>query len=257
VKIQNIGNSAVSYNMSSRGSEVPLQHPELFLQEDKVVISEEGYQRSQIYLANQKSGKTSPTYEEIMKERELLSKIVMDVAGRYYSEMSHIEKGTIADLKDKKGTYDLSDVTQAKLDAYSKIYDQIKKGYADGTREIWVSENGSRHRLTEEEDLEYLNRAYDRSIRDVQGFAYCQATRAWTQGKIDTDSLRETEDSQKLEEAMKDAQEHFHKQYARYKNDKDMASEVKNTMSYFLKKDTEFWSSMRNIFDNITVSVLS
>lgn len=71
------------------------------------------------------------------------------------------------------------------LSVYAEMYDEIKRGYAEGTREIWVPDDakiGSFRRVTEEEEIAALDDAFDFFASGIEGFV---------QAKNATDKLRE------------------------------------------------------------------
>ena len=71
-------------------------------------------------------------------------------------------------VMDEKGEYhhqysSLSSQADNLLKAYAESYDEIVRGYEDGTREVWVedkSAEGGVRKLTKEEDLAALDKAY-------------------------------------------------------------------------------------------------
>lgn len=89
--------------------------------------------------------------------------IMTDFAGQFASRMP-----SVYGEKDKNGEYSrnyfsVSDAANNMLKAYASFYDEIIKGYEDGTRETYVedkdSENGYR-KLTKEEELAELDKAF-------------------------------------------------------------------------------------------------
>ena len=72
------------------------------------------------------------------------------------------------EVMDEKGEYHhqyslLSSQADNLLKAYAESYDEIVRGYEDGTREVWVedkSAEGGVRKLTKEEDLAALDKAY-------------------------------------------------------------------------------------------------
>lgn len=76
-------------------------------------------------------------------------------------------------LKEQKENYTLDDILSIRLEAYANQYNNLQKAYADGTREVWISdgidENGEFkfHQVTEEEDFSYLDAGFDRMKREM------------------------------------------------------------------------------------------
>ena len=73
-----------------------------------------------------------------------------------------------SEVMDEKGEYhhqysSLSSQADNLLKAYAESYDEIVRGYEDGTREVWVEDknaDGGVRKLTKEEDLAALDKAY-------------------------------------------------------------------------------------------------
>lgn len=104
--------------------------------------------------------------DEIMRMREISPKLRMDVSYEMKAAMQKDIQNSIDAVKKAKGDYSLDDSIAARMGAYMRQYETLQKGHADGTRDIYVSdgidENGKMqyHKVTLEEDLEYLNEAF-------------------------------------------------------------------------------------------------
>ena len=74
-----------------------------------------------------------------------------------------------------KGSYTLDDLISIRMDAYTRQYDALQRSHEDGSRDIYISdgidENGKLqyHKVSQEEDVAFLNDAFDR-IADSLGF---------------------------------------------------------------------------------------
>lgn len=68
-------------------------------------------------------------------------------------------------IRESGQEYGFEDIMTASLESYADLYEEINEGYENGTREVWVAdgENGKR-KLTKEEEIERLNRAYQKEI---------------------------------------------------------------------------------------------
>lgn len=65
----------------------------------------------------------------------------------------------------------ISDKADSLLKAYAESYDEIKRGYAEGTRETYIADNTSENgyrKLTEEEELAELDKAYQQHVTEFE-----------------------------------------------------------------------------------------
>ncbi|MDE6619200.1 MAG: hypothetical protein K2K74_01670 [Lachnospiraceae bacterium] len=114
--------------------------------------------------------------DEIQRMREILPKLSMNPSDEMLWAMREDVQNSIDVVKKAKGGYTLDDLIAARMDAYTRQYEMLQKGHADGTRDAYVSdgmdENGrlQYHKVTLEEDLQYLNEAFGR-IADEMEFA--------------------------------------------------------------------------------------
>lgn len=68
----------------------------------------------------------------------------------------------------------ISDIAEKYVKAYSDLYDEISKGYANGTREIYVLDESSQtgyRKLTMEEELQALSNDYEKASEMVEKLA--------------------------------------------------------------------------------------
>jgi hypothetical protein len=83
-------------------------------------------------------------------------------------------QASLDSIKQSKGSYDLDDLLSIRMSAYENQYEALQKSHADGSRDIYVSdgmdENGKLqyHQVTLEEELGYLNEAFDRIADDLE-----------------------------------------------------------------------------------------
>lgn len=127
----------------------------------RVTISEEGAKSYRDSLHHSEEYKAS-RYDERRELKDILSKSVIDIAGEIESDLHLRYTG----LNTKAGGEKCraGDFAGNLLKAYTDIYQEIKKGYADGTREIWTADNSAKNgyrKVTEEEELAALDRAMD------------------------------------------------------------------------------------------------
>ncbi len=125
----------------------------------KVSISNEGLERSSSLQQNKEE-----TYESMMQRREMLKKTRVMSYG-YDLSMKAVELNEAAS---ENGTKALSVADRANgyISAYASMYDEIVRGYENGTREIYVEDEFGMHRLTKEEELKALEEAYKREVDD-------------------------------------------------------------------------------------------
>lgn len=169
----------------------------------------------------------------VLEEKE--QGISLDPAGDDYLEMRKIKSDLFKKLKASNGgTYSLENVSNVNMQAYGILYDKIKQGYDDGTRKVYVQgENGERKQLTEEEDLEYLDKGFDRVLGDESAFIFCQGQKS----KIDEVfghggmAIQLPDDyDEKMRAYMKNAAEEFKKKYQQGQDNQEIIGTAKNVL---------------------------
>lgn len=125
----------------------------------KVSISNEGLERSSSLQQNKEE-----TYESMMQRREMLKKTRVMSYG-YDLSMKAVELNDAASENGAK-TLSVTDRANGYISAYASMYDEIVRGYENGTREIYVEDEFGMHRLTKEEELKALEEAYKREVDD-------------------------------------------------------------------------------------------
>ena len=125
------------------------------------------------------------------------------------------------------------------------MYDEIVKGYENGTREIYVEDEFGIHRLTKEEELKALDEAYKREVDDFVAMekaneqAYAIVTEAVKKiASIKSGSgasVSETDNSKAMEQhkvpenlsgKMLSAADIFKQNYAAFNPDTDSLSQI-------------------------------
>ena len=126
----------------------------------KVSISQEGYEHIRSSL--QQNGQE--TYDMVVRKIALSKKVRVMNYG-YDLSMKAVE---FNDAASQNGTKALSVTDRANgyISAYASMYDEIVRGYENGTREIYVEDEFGIHRLTKEEELKALDEAYKREVDD-------------------------------------------------------------------------------------------
>ena len=203
----------------------------------KVSISQEGIDRSRIQQNGQE------TFESVMQRREMLKKTRVMNYG-YDLSMKAVELNEAAS---ENGTKALSVADRANgyISAYASMYDEIVKGYENGTREIYVEDEFGIHRLTKEEELKALDEAYKREVDDFVAMekaneqAYAIVTEAVKKiASIKSGSgasVSETDNSKAMEQhkvpenlngKMLSAADIFKQNYAAFNPDTDSLSQI-------------------------------
>jgi len=203
----------------------------------KVSISQEGIDRSRIQQNGQE------TFESVMQRREMLKKTRVMNYG-YDLSMKAVELNEAAS---ENGTKALSVADRANgyISAYASMYDEIVKGYENGTREIYVEDEFGIHRLTKEEELKALDEAYKREVDDFVAMekaneqAYAIVTEAMKKiASIKSGSgasVSETDNSKAMEQhkvpenlkgRMLSAADIFKQNYAAFNPDTDSLSQI-------------------------------
>ncbi len=204
----------------------------------KVSISNEGLERSSSLQQNKEE-----TYESMMQRREMLKKTRVMSYG-YDLSMKAVELNDAASENGAK-TLSVTDRANGYISAYASMYDEIVKGYENGTREIYVEDEFGIHRLTKEEELKALDEAYKREVDDFVAMekaneqAYAIVTEAMKKiASIKSRSgvaVSETDNSKAMEQhkvpenlkgRMLSAADIFKQNYAAFNPDTDNLSQV-------------------------------
>ena len=205
----------------------------------KVSISQEGYEHIRSSL--QQNGQE--TYDMVVRKIELSKKVRVMNYG-YDLSMKAVE---FNDAASENGTKALSVTDRANgyISAYASMYDEIVRGYENGTREIYVEDEFGIHRLTKEEELKALDEAYKREVDDFVAMekaneqAYAIVTEAVKKiASIKSGSgasVSETDNSKAMEQhkvpenlsgKMLSAADIFKQNYAAFNPDTDSLSQI-------------------------------
>lgn len=229
----------------------------------KVSISEESQNAYRNSLNNLEGYTPSSLKDYISLEEQAdlwaSGKFDMDVSYSLYIEMKQLERGRIESIKDKEGSYDLFDVAQSTLEAYGVMYDKIVQGHKDGTREVYTNFPDERKSqfVTLEDDLEFLNKAFDRCMENVKGYICAQETSSWDSWIKGTSILPQRYKDQ-VYNMMTEIKENFQKRskerYANgesYAGHAEISSGVNDLMKSIFMRDNGFVESIKNLFSNI------
>lgn len=122
-------------------------------------ISKEGRE----LLKNETIKNMSYSYEDVLQQRKYLGNVVMD-GGRFQSKLNDLENSGICTEQDW---------VDCCVNTYKTLYDEIVSGYANGTREKYVSDENSKdglRKLTMAEELQMLDDEYDSQCNFLEGF---------------------------------------------------------------------------------------
>lgn len=128
-----------------------------------IKISDEGYRMYRKNLSKLENSGSIAAKEKGL-DKEIFSKAVIDITGltqlNFHSQFKKLNSKNHVDGGKCEGL----DLAKNCFEIYSSMYNEIKQGYADGTREIWIvdqgAENGFR-KATEDEELAALDSTYD------------------------------------------------------------------------------------------------
>lgn len=129
-----------------------------------VVISDEGMNALRRQLKEMK-----PDADEVVGY-ELTIQDTNEVEWEHYNAMREYSSLTLKD-----GNYNLEDVMKSMMDAYETCYNQIVKAHENGERQVSYDLSGE-NKLTLEEDLAGLDRAYRMRLANLEGYITCQQT---------------------------------------------------------------------------------
>ncbi|MEY8338368.1 hypothetical protein AALB16_10155 [Lachnospiraceae bacterium 62-35] len=137
--------------------------PKLKEQPVRVTVSQEAYDN---FRKSMEEKEQPPSVEEIKAEVERTNHMMESTIWSYnFWLSSDVAKLNEAD-RERSGTLSWQNRAENIMEAYTKIYDEIVQGYKDGTREKFIrSEDGYElHKLTMEEELARLDKAYESQI---------------------------------------------------------------------------------------------
>lgn len=229
----------------------------------KVSISEEGKNAYRNSLKNLEGYTPSSLEDYLNLERQAeiwaSGKFDLDVTYTLYVEMKQLEGGRIGSIKDKDGSYDLFDVAQSTLEAYAIMYDKIVQGHKDGTREVYTNFPDERKSqlVTLEDDLAFLNQAFDRCMENVKGYIHAQETSSWDAWINKTSILPQKYKDQvyeRMNEIKEELQKRSEEKYANggsYTNRVEISSSINDLMKSIFMRDNKFVESINKLFSKV------
>lgn len=194
---------------------------------------------------------------EVMRMRDILPKLKMNPSDDFLWGMRDDMQESLNAVKQAKGSYTIDDLISIRMKAYAKQYDALQQSYADGSRDFYVSdgvdENGKLlyHKVTREEDMEYLNQAFD-NIADSLKFSARAQEGKWKidevfGGRAGLPVTLPEGYGERLEDILKRASA----EYADKREQGQHADAAALGLKY-LNEDTEFANAMRVLYSNVT-----
>ena len=111
--------------------------------------------------------------EKVKQMEEILPKLSYNPADEHLWAMRGKVTDAMTVLKEQKENYSLDDMISIRLDAYASEYSNLQKAYANGTREVWITDGFDNdggfkfHQVTEEEDFAYLKEGFERMKKEI------------------------------------------------------------------------------------------
>ena len=149
----------------------------------KLSISNEGleYYRNRIQQSGQEK------YDDVVQRKELLaSKKISDIDYSYEIQKKAAQQNQNVDTG--KSALNITDKANNYVKAYAELYDEIVKGYENGTREIYVADEKGPRKLTKDEELSNLDAAYKKTVDD---FVTMETTNQHARGIIGEEMKKE------------------------------------------------------------------
>lgn len=99
-----------------------------------------------------------------------------EIEFEHYMAMRQLSANKYEQIKkDFDRNYTVEDIMKTMMDTYETLYQKIIEAHKNGDREVNYSLTG-KQTITLEQDLDGLNKAFDRSVGDLQSYIYCEQT---------------------------------------------------------------------------------
>ena len=167
---------ASEYSKAPNESRVSNFKSDIIDEQDSVSISEKGYESYRKNVLDIGKGNTQSFEEVVRLKKSFPSKVVVDIEGfhhyKMFDEARELDRIEQEKLNETKEEWTLEKKANNLLKTYARTYDEIVNGYADGTREVWISdpsngEAGHYRKLTQEEELKALDKAYENHTQEL------------------------------------------------------------------------------------------
>lgn len=197
-------------------------------------------------------------FEKEMRFREILPKLQMDPAGMLYENMRSTWQEDLDEIKEWKGHYNLEDIVSATMKSYAEQYHKLVQGHEDGSRDIYVSDSLEEyHKVGLEEDMRYLDQAYERAVSGTAMFAGMQEQkwifRHFFYGEPALDVELPKDYRGRIKGLMEKAQEEFVQQYENgdFSSEEEMIAAAGKIGSNVLREDEVFYQKMERLFEPV------
>ena len=250
--MMNISNHNFLFGNISADNELPTKEANKD-QAYSVTISREG-------LEKLKQNTTSNTMgvEKAGRYRSILSKAQIDVTGAIEADFHHryIKLNTETKNDDMKA----EDFAKNALSAYADMYDEIKRGYVDGTREIYIADGNAEfgyRRATEEEEIVALDAAFDfhtsyteaymRFVNEDKDAMYMGIQRSQNMWQ----AARENRDTHIAEEQFKAQMEELREKVESNRKPAEFMDLMKQSRNYLKTQYGAFENNIEGLLDNV------
>lgn len=194
--------------------------------------------------------------EEMIRMKEILPKLKMNPTDEFLWAMRDDIQSSLNAIKQSKGSYTLDDLISIRMEAYTRQYDALQKSYADGTRDIYISdgidEDGKLqyHKVTQEEDVAYLKEAFDRIADSLSFTAKSQEIQWQINEKFGGKNPLPVSLPEGYEERLADTLKRAAGEYAEQREKGQYVNASVLALKY-LNGDTEFANAMRTLFSRL------
>lgn len=206
-------------------------------QMDKVVISDEGINtlRERLNEINPQSEEPAG-YELTIQDTNLIEL-------EHYTAMSEYSGMTWKD-----GNYNLEDVMKSMLDAYEVRYNEIVRTHENGDRRVTYDLLGEAS-VTLEEDLAGLDRAYQWSLANLQGYITCQQTNDGSKFFNSTDMKADAAGRKAYSDTAASMMEKARERFLEMREKSDYKEGTgKSIVWNIMSADTDFMQKTRELF---------
>lgn len=193
---------------------------------------------------------------EMMELEEIMPKLRTNPSDDFLWAMRSDIQNSLNTIKQSNGSYTFDDLISIRMEAYAKQYDGLQKSYANGSRDIYVSdgidENGKwqYHKVTQEEDLTYLNKAFQR-IADGMAFSAESQELSWQiKEKFGGEKALSVSLPEGYGERLSGILQRAAATYAEEKSKRNDVDATDLALKY-LNEDKKFVDAMRKLFSNI------
>ncbi len=214
-----------------------------------VSISREGLEK-----LNASKVSNSMGVQKVNEYKDILSKSQIDVTGTIEADFHR--KYTNLNGKDRNdldGDLSAEQFAKNALSTYADMYDEIKRGYAEGTREIYIADGSSEYgyrRATEEDEIKALDSAFDFHASYTEAYTrFVNEDRDILSASIQ--NTRDSMDSQKAR-AMAKQEEYWDEQHRLNEEDKEKFNHTSMDLADSMRQARDFLKiQYRNLSGNV------